>query len=414
MGQELGWAPATEAYLWGYPLLSVHRTQQLLCSRNPPGELHHLPELATPKDRAVVVPNNDTLYSSGWFDLRYGDLTIEVPPMDHPGRYWNVMVVDAYTGVHYLRRKTWGTDGLRARVSFDPHAGDRGDDPGLLRLPTATAWVIARVLVESPDDLPTAQALQQAFRVDAPKAHSRALTARGGRPAALGEAGVGFFHELKQALLRDPSPKGYPSLSPAASALLESLEGQDEARLLAGLAEGEQLLKAGRGGDDRVVRGWRSGRAAGGPGQDVLRRALGAKYGLGGHYALENRSYTALGDAQGQPLDGRRPLRLRFPKGGLPPCSGFWSLTAYGPDLYLVENALKRYALGDRTPGLRYDADGGLSLELSAAPPRQRENWLPVPPGPYLLGLRVYEGDPSVVDCAWFPPSLEPQESEAP
>ena len=75
----------------GYPLLSVQRTRKLLCSRTPPGVFHSIPTLATPKDRAVVLPNNDTLYASGWYDLRQGDLEVTIPPMDHPERYWNLM-----------------------------------------------------------------------------------------------------------------------------------------------------------------------------------------------------------------------------------------------------------------------------------------------------------------------------------
>ena len=49
-------------------------------------------------------------------------------------------------------------------------------------------------------------------------------------------------------------------------------------------------------------------------------------------------------------------------------------------------------------------------MVLSAARPEKDENWLPVPEGPYLLGLRVYEGLPAVVDCEWFPPELKPKE----
>ena len=403
------WTPATEAYLWGYPLLAIQRTRKLLCSRTPPGVFKAIPTLATPRDRAVVVPNNDTLYASGWYDLRQGDLEITVPPMDHSGRYWNLMVVDAYTRVSYLRRADYGAGGLRARVTWDPEGGE--EDDGVLRCATPTAWVIGRVLVESPEDLPKAQALQQAFVVRAPKNHPSSLTARGGRPTALAEAGADFFQELAEALKTDPPAPCHPPLSPEAEALLARLGDASPGALEAGIEAGEALLKTGQGKDARVVNGWRSGRAAGGPGQDILKRALGAKFGLGGHYAYENRSYTAVHDAGGQPLDGRRPLQLSFPAGGFPPCTGFWSLTAYGPDLYLVENELQRYALGDRTPGLRYDAEGGLTVVFSATRPAEDENWLPVPAGPYLLGLRVYEGLPAVVDCEWFPPALEPKEA---
>ena len=75
---------------------------------------------------------------------------------------------------------------------------------GVLRCATPTAWVIGRVLVESPEDLPRAQALQQGFVVRAPKSHPSSLTERGGRPTALAEAGADFFRELAEAVTADP------------------------------------------------------------------------------------------------------------------------------------------------------------------------------------------------------------------
>ena len=69
-------SPAAEAYVWGFPLVSVHRTRLMLCSRVDSGSMNHIDDLATPKDRGIVVPNNDTLYSSAWYDLRswrFGD-----------------------------------------------------------------------------------------------------------------------------------------------------------------------------------------------------------------------------------------------------------------------------------------------------------------------------------------------------
>ena len=80
---------------------------------------------------------------------------------------------------------------------------------------------------------------------------------------------------------------------------------------------------------------------------------------------------------------------LRFAADDMPPCNAFWSLTAYGTDLYLVANEIDRWSISDRTPGLNYAADGGLTITLSAKRPTETANWLPVPDGPYLLGLRV-------------------------
>ena len=59
------------AYVWGYPLLAVQTGAG--CGRRPAaGRLVARDQLSTAADRAVVAPNNDTLYASGWFDLSAG------------------------------------------------------------------------------------------------------------------------------------------------------------------------------------------------------------------------------------------------------------------------------------------------------------------------------------------------------
>jgi hypothetical protein len=137
-------------------------------------------------------------------------------------------------------------------------------------------------------------------------------------------------------------------------------------------------------------------------GDDVTYRAAFARVSLAGHLPAENRSYS-------RGLDGSRAHVLRFPPGGEPPVDGFWSLTVYGPDLFLVPNALGRHSVGDRTPHLRRDPDGGLTITIGARrPPAGTANWLPAPAGPGALVLRCYEGHAPVRDATWFPPALEP------
>ena len=104
--------------------------------KNDAGAVNHIDDLATPKDRAIVVPNNDTLYSSGWYDLRHGDLLIDVPPMDHPHRYWNVMIADAYTHVAYVCRRHHGVRGTQVRVTMDPATPPTNDDSELVSIGT--------------------------------------------------------------------------------------------------------------------------------------------------------------------------------------------------------------------------------------------------------------------------------------
>ena len=402
-------SPAAEAYVWGFPLVSVHRTRKMLCARVDSGAINHIDDLATPRDKAIVVPNNDTLYSSAWFDLRHGDLMIRVPPMDHARRYWNVMNLDGYTHVAYVCRRHHGTEGTEVRVTLDPGKPPTNDGSEVVTIGTPTAWVIIRVLVESPEDLAAARRLQRSIEVIAPEAHPHERTERAGRATAIAASGAAFFEELKAYVTQDPPAVWHPKLSTAAQAIVDNPTSVAMLVLEAGVKEGERRLRHLTDADTARQNGWRTGRHATGFDGDIFRRAAGAKFGLGGHQAIENRSYTAECDAAGQALNGDQPLKFKFEGDHFPPCRGFWSLTAYGTDLYLVDNEIDRWSLSDRTPGLVYAADGSLTIEISADRPANSANWLPVPSGPYLLGLRVYEGDPEVVACNWFPPALDPK-----
>jgi hypothetical protein len=144
------------------------------------------------------------------------------------------------------------------------------------------------------------------------------------------------------------------------------------------------------------------------PGNDFLLRAEVAR---GGYVnAPEESIYpAAVTDNRGEMLDGKQLYRIRFAKGQLPPVGAFWSLTAYDRTTsQLVANPLKRYNIGDRTPGLRQDRDGSLSLYLSAAkPPAGYSNWLPVPPGAFHVVLRLYLPRAEALDGRYALPPIE-------
>jgi len=55
--------------------------------------------------------------------------------------------------------------------------------------------------------------------------------------------------------------------------------------------------------------------------------------------------------------------------------------------VFFVRNELDRFAIGDRSPGLRRNADGSLDIWIGAdnPGPDRGANWLPAPPGPFHL-----------------------------
>jgi hypothetical protein len=79
------------------------------------------------------------------------------------------------------------------------------------------------------------------------------------------------------------------------------------------------------------------------------------------------------------------------------------------PGFFLVDNAIGRYSIGDRTPGLVRAADGSLTITMQRdAPedPAARANWLPTPAGPFRPILRLYEPDDAVFDGRYVLPPI--------
>lgn len=380
---------AAEAYVWGLPLVTVHRTR---ARAGAGGRMVARRDLASATDRTVVAPNHDTLYSSGWFDLARGDLEVTVGPLE---RYWSVMLVDAHTHVRYVSRRTHGGAGARVRVVLDPAVApdDVAPSADVVPVATRTVWVLVRVVVRGPDDLAAARAAQDAVRVlqdGGPHAGPPVVAGPGRRAEDL-------FVDLAAALAVDPPAPWHPAPPPGLGAVLAAPDHV----LAAGAAEGERRLAAAGIGADRHRDGWGTRCRGAAFGDDALYRAAFARTSLAGHLPAESRSY-------GRPLDGSRLHRLRMRRDQLPPVDGFWSLTVYGPDLHLWAGAGGRHSVGDRTPGIA-DPDGGVTVLVGHPRPEgDLDRWLPAPPGPCALALRAYEGRAGVVGATWFPPALEP------
>lgn len=398
---------AADLYVWGLPLVIMHRTRALHCSRGGPGLLRHRLGLATARDRTVVGPNNDTLYSTGWYDLRFGDVQLDIPPMDHPDRYWSVMLLDAFTHVTYVSRRQYGVGGTTVQVTFDPRVEqEHTRSAERIVIGTPTLWVLVRTLVDGPEDIAPARKVQERITVTVPSNHPLGPTLQPpDRPNKVHEAGALFFDELRQALKTDPPASWHPQLTPEQQTLLE--EGTDLETQSAGVSLGHKRIQTIGFGADRFMNGWGTRSKGTQFGNDIAARAACAQFTLAGHHRIENSSYSALRDNLGDTLNGGHPLKLHFPPGEEPPAKAFWSLTVYEPDMFFYDNPLDRYSLGDRTPGLSR-SDNGLTITIGGEQPTDPSNWIPAPLGPYVLGLRIYEGREDVVAATWFPPPLMP------
>jgi hypothetical protein len=61
--------------------------------------------------------------------------------------------------------------------------------------------------------------------------------------------------------------------------------------------------------------------------------------------------------------------------------------------LFFLENPIKRYAIGDRTRGLKKNADGSIDILIQHDSPGsdKESNWLPAPKEQFKMVLRGYQ-----------------------
>ena len=159
-----------------------------------------------------------------------------------------------------------------------------------------------------------------------------------------------------------------------------------------------------------LVRGWATPPAIlGDYGTFYNTRAVVAMVGLGANLPADATYPNTSVDAAGQALSGSHRYRLHFTPAELPPVKAFWSITAYGGDNFLIDNPLRRYAIGDRDP-LVYNPDGSLDLWIQADEPAgdKSKNWLPVKRGQlFLLNARLYWPEPAALNGVWGMPAVQ-------
>ena len=397
-------SPAAQAWLYALPLIEMATTRARLLKT--PGsainKLTHTRDLSTHASRWVTTPNNDTLYSSAFLDLTQGPVTLTVPATG--ARYWSAAVMDMFTNNNaVLGLRTVGGEGGTFTL-VGPGQPSRGPNP--VRVATPHAWLLVRTLVVDDADLPAARKAQDGFVLTGPK--TPAPPAYAGRDADAGD----YFDGARALLAADPAPATDQALLHRVRGLLtppfkaKDLLGRstDETKAMAVGADQARMITRFAKGRQAFIEGWAYPRAnLGDYGQDYIYRAVVALAGLGALPVAEAMYMKAAGDDGAGLFTGDGLYRLSLP--AQMPLDGFWSLSMYEatPDgqFFFTDNPLNRYAVGDRTPGLKRNADGSLDLWIGRSDPGgdRTSNWLPAPKsGPFALYLRTYLPRPELLD----------------
>lgn len=159
-----------------------------------------------------------------------------------------------------------------------------------------------------------------------------------------------------------------------------------------GAGFGVWQLRARGVGDDIRVGQWSTASDIGTADADMRTRAVVAIYGLLALPASEARYFTTRTDSQGQRLDGR----CRYSIEGGPIESGWWSITRYDPQGWLIANRWDRHSVGSAAVPLANpnDASHAWTVAMSPAPPPASADqllWIPTATdGPFDLTLRAY------------------------
>ena len=412
-----------QAFTYAFPIAEMMRLRWNYLedpanpARVPANQFVHGRDLVDYRRRVVTTPNNDTLYSRAFLDLSAGPVRIHVP--DTGGRYYSIALYDIFSN-HFAtigRRLTGTLEG--DFIVVGPHwQGELPEKARLVRSPTDDVLVLTRIVVDGAADLPAVRALQDGTRIE-PLSKHESQRPKGIAPVP-GSAAT-FVTMANQALALNGVPSyERPLLDRFASvgicgktcswdALPADVRAEWDRRFPAMLAS----LKKSLAGDAKPVDGWYyNPPQIGNFGTDYNYRAIIALNALLAMEPAEAVYPSAETDTRGDAFSGERKYRLRIPATGVP-VDAFWSLSMYelmdDGRLFFTANPINRYAIGDRTGGLKRNADGSIDILIQNESPGgdKEANWLPAPKGQFRMVFRAYQPKSDILDYRFRIPGVE-------
>ncbi len=425
---------ATEAYIYAFPMVLMEMTRRVafegaMGSAAAMNQFTHLRAFPDHNFSAVVRPNVDTLYSIAYFDVSEEPLVLTIP--QGTDRYHMMPMIDMWTDVFACPgTRTTGSAGGHFAIIGPRWSGELPANVQRIRSPTSVGWIIGRTKTNGVSDYETVHAIQDGYRMT-PLSHfgqpaSPPLAGRvessfdlGTPPLAQVEqmSAEEYFELFAKLLVENPPHEmDWPILARLRRIGFVAGEPFDFSTLSAGVRDAlERGAKAGleliedQGQKGSFVNGWViKTETMGSYGTAYLQRANVARIGLGANLVEDAVYPITIWDDQGEPYDGSRAYRLHFEADALPPVQGFWSLTMYNDEMYLADNPIARYAIGDRDK-LRFNGDGSLDILIQNEPPveERRSNWLPAPAGRFDMVLRLYWPARDVLTGDWVPPAVK-------
>jgi hypothetical protein len=138
----------------------------------------------------------------------------------------------------------------------------------------------------------------------------------------------------------------------------------------------------------------------------MLLQSVVGPIGVPAHQAV----YPPIVTSDGQPMNAQHDYVIRMSKEEIPPAQAFWSTTLYDQENgFFIPNDRKKYSVGENA-GMKLDEDGGIVIYIAAEQPQgvPEENWLPINRKDEALDIimRIYAPDMEKMKT-WNAPKAE-------
>jgi hypothetical protein len=426
-----------DAYVYGYPLLVMDSIRRVstnvavpLEKIAPSGQFAHFRSFPDPTLR-LAGANLDTLYSLAWLDLSQGPYVLHLP--DVPNRFYMMPIIDGWTEMTgNPGTRTTGDKAGNYAITGPEWKGTLPAGVKQIKSGTNMVWLLGRTYTSgTPQDLAAVHAIQDQYTLVPLVLYGRPrqAPARGVIDPSIDmktpprdqidELDAATFFKRLASLMKNNSPTAQDAPMVASLARLGIVDDMDFTKLPSSVAqalsrvpEAARKKIIGHYAKQPLANGWIVTKGLTGSGRygtDYVQRALIAYVGAGGNVPEDALYPIARIDHEGKLLNGANRYVLHFTKAEMPPIDsrGFWSLTIYDNEYFLVPNPANRYALLSRDKFKR-NADGSMDLYVQGQSPGadKQSNWLPTPNGEFILMLRLYWPKDQAVYGSWSPPAV--------
>jgi hypothetical protein len=428
---ELG----VRAYIYAYPLLVLDSVRRVTTNvASPPGPLSPMGQFAhyrvfpNAADRTIAGASLDTLYSLAWLDLSQGPYVLHVPEVRD--RFFMMPILDGWTEV--IGNPGTRTTGGRAGDYVITGPQWTGALPtGVQQIESGTDMVliVGRTYSSGTSaDYQAVHAVQDQYTLVP-------LSIFGDAQPDVDEGVVdpsidmstpprdqidnldaGDFFALFSRLVKSNPPTAEDAPMVSTLNRLGVLGDFDMSNLpdsavrgLSRVPEAAHQQILGQYARQRQANGWMVSTGSGHYGTDYLQRALVAYIGVGGNLPDDAFYPIARFDGEGKMLNGTKSYEMRLTAADTPPVDarGFWSISVYDSEYFLVANPINRHSLGSQDP-LQESPEGTVHLYIQheSPGPDKEANWLPSPAGDFILMMRLYWPRQEALDGTWNPPAV--------